>query len=372
MKPLPRSKPPAERADPPVAPAKGEDAARAIHRRILRHRPLAIALAGTAYLGLWALFYALHLQNRPATPVRFAIEVDVDASNVATPLLRLTGAPEPLASWRIAADVRELILSESPRGQVAVPVGTQGCGALTPPPRTVCGGEEPTRVAGPAELRWESGLQPFVATYTGVTRAGFTAQAGNAGSGGLGVITEGSGGIQACFSQGGSGVLRLQSRSTSGRWLVPLEGPPLSCRGSLRLAVTGGLDRDVIFLAGVRAPSITATAKTLEIPTAASGFVALSGLDREQVVRETVHLRALEDAHARVTVDETLRHASLSAPIFTATSAKIGGEELLTTNLERSRWWLTAAFFGGAGLVWTLIQVGEYLKKRSEADDDAL
>ena len=286
MKLLPRSKPAAERADSPVAPPKGKDVLRPLPQRILRHRPLAIALAGTAYLGLWALFYALHLQHRPATPVRFAVEVDADPAGSSRPVLLLWGSRAQPVSWQVAADVRELIFSESPRGQVALPVSASSCTALDPPPQNGCGSSEPVLVEGPVELGWQSGPQPFRASYEGGTRATFTAQAGRAGNAGLGVGTEGSGGIRACFSQGGAGTLRLHSRSASASWHVPLEGPPLSCERSLRLAVTGGQARDVVFLAGVESLRITGAARTLEIPTG-SGFVSLSGLDRAQLVGET-------------------------------------------------------------------------------------
>jgi len=317
-------------------------------------------VAAVPYLVFWVLGYMFFLRDRPPADVRLEATLERASDVSRIPKLQFSDG----GSWRVrSADVQEVLVSRSAHGVVALPVGVGACSRIRP--RQACSADV-VKLASPVVLTWARGAQPFDASQDDVQRVTLSLRVEDRQLG-LGVGAVAQGGLKLCLGSLESDTLALSAGSTTASWAVAVEDSHSCPEGGLRIGLEDTASSpatDAFFMGNVLTADVRVSAGSLVLTGRKSGQLHLGG--PHDFAGEAVSIRGADPVSVQMHLEGGRRRASVVIPRFRASSARIAGEELLPTNLERNRWWVVSAFFGLAGLISTLITLGDLFKGKGE------
>ena len=320
------------------------------------------AVAAIPYLLIWVVFYFVYLRQISPVDVRLGGTLGQSAAVSSTPELQLAGS----VTWQVrSGEIQELQVVRARHALVALPVAPDECEEVR---GANCSGGS-VKSTSPVTLTWKRAAQPFDASQQDGERMSFRLGE-EGGQLALGAESEAQGDLHACLAPLGSDTLTLAAAAASAAWNVSGDDAPACPGGGLRIEVEDDMTAgaaDAFVIRNVRTVDFRGSANSFVLSGRKSGTVHF-GSDSQDFGDEEVQLEGDEALRPRVALEQDRKRASVVIPTFQASSAQIAGEELLPTNLERNRWWVVSAFFGLAGLISTLLKLGDWIKEKSEAN----
>jgi hypothetical protein len=351
-------------------PARGSRPATDIRHRILRSRIFWLAAFAVAYVAVWIVLFFSFLQSRGAVPARLQAALDPDQG-----VLIVHSTLASPARWELQnAEATTLRVVSSPLDvylpiqkaqcrEVAKRLVSEGCRG------GVFGGSTPFTVA------WRHPQNVYATGPTSVfVAAGINShQTSSAPDLGIGFPH----GIRpyVCFlppihgkNMSSPDTLTLEAGQKDMALEVGSLSDSLACRSGIGIAFreTGRGPAGGLLLEGVRTAEFDATGMTTELERAA-GSIVLEAPHKDVAFKtgDKVTMEGAGPLKSHLSLLGTRGRREVTVDGAKMASIRVDGHELVPTNLSRYRAWVIAAFFSGAGLLWSVIQISQFIHRRA-------
>jgi hypothetical protein len=322
-----------------------------------------LVVTAAVYLLCWALVFVLYLGKR--SPVSVHLEATGFGSGAA---ITAGGGSTGSARWTLAgALVRGFTVAGiDARAFVRLPVPPRECKNVARGLGGSCRGRTVETISPlTASL---SKFESLDAAGSHARRIVVTLPSGQSANGSvqqLAINTQGSRGPTACLSSTEAGTLTI-----GGGLQLPLGGllDSTPCDDGLRLRVRSGRPGQGagLVLPATKSLTLTAIAPTAELAGATKGTLTITEPRDLRPLSDggDVDLRGAGTLRVGIRAGFAGRPTSVTIEPTHVTSARLDGEELVPTNLDRHRSIVITAFFGGLGLLWVLVQFAKFLQQQ--------